>query len=678
MGITHEYTEQGRFLTGLIKTASIGGLSVGRGHGSNNIVTATNTARGNLYGGWQSNLFYEPVMIGQLPSSLPRGAVVVDAGMDVYWTRNAFPSNTVPSGAKFTIYPIRPALSSTLAAIDWTHPSSGVPWDQYGANLSPGFDLDEAIAELAIPSSIGALIANDENQPKLLGSFKFRDYVEQQLKVLDPIQLMYVASWGNPAASSYVALDNPSDATQDDLPHTGWWVKWKYSTSVYLAQATGDRRANRGQMMSARVGSASAHMLRGKSVSRGSSSNITDDKYWAINESDGPKPANVIDSGAVKIGSVVTSGAPSGAKVHGFRGFNNGTGTISKTGTWTITMSSATVGTITFTEESTAIVTTWAAHDFTSDATLDIAGDDILFVPGQTTTDSVAWNGTAASGDVFTFDMRADVSDSTYRLAGLNRVSLVPATGDGRTTPDTAHARPAITATTEQGYLDDNVIANSSGSTATCATVSDGGSWTHWKYMHGNFTAGCWATLCNTATPQRQATVWIQNVYPIDHAEYAGQLRLTETPDVADAISSPGDFDSQSYLTSGLPLSGINGLDQTVPEFLRSYQAFLAVATSASSPMLELSEELPLSNGSTIGLFDLDNPASAGTYVVDNANGVDVELSANVGAVYPAGTLVFIDDDGSSAPFFVLAAPETGDVLGRVLGLLSIEETALV
>lgn len=622
----------------------------------------------------------ETVYYLAMPSRIKRGSRVISTTLRVKVIGSTFTANTVPgSVVTCKVWAIRRTLTASgtnLTGLTWANWFTASPWDELGVKLGIGNDVDpveigsfqwtqadhDAVPGIAVPI---------EKTVSLRAEFQFL------LDTGAALQLLFTPGWAIPSGSNtqaLITLSQPAGTASN--PHSSIDFAWRQALEYYDSDASGNRDPL--HMLAAESVGIDQHFWLG-TPPRGAQSVV--EKFFLHNELRQAQVACVTHSGRTQVGPVDHSGVVGSGWLRTARGYDTATGQVNRTATWKVTMTSATAYGITYQDEGTTGfistgITSPTGRSINTDEVFAMSGNNVLSIPSAA---SGNWGGTIASGDVFTFDMRADMSDAGHPLSSLDDVRLVPHTIGNRSSADAAKARSARAATTQQAFRRDT--SNFSGGVddagaahsypGVIARVDHSGT----KRIHikvsdpSQFVVDQWVTVANvnatddTTAAGRVLHGHVLTVYALNDATWPGQIALYE-----DGTTLQTDFPD----TGTIVCSGIWHGDLSPPA-----EGYLAAPTSTSSTRISLDAPLTRSTG-TVTILDLATAATVDR-VIDRLEGNDVILTLPPNAIYPVGAQVFFRDDISAeCPLFLYAAPGITAVIARKEGYLAGASFAIV
>lgn len=650
----------------LLRTRTVNGLSIPRGDGSNDAGTGSGDGVGHTIGGASSTrrhvMAYQPI-----PTDLPRDAKII--GATQRFRVNGSTSGFV--GRLITFWWCLREFAYDIAGATFGVWKAGESWQDFGGRLGSGLDVAaNSLYSYTWTSDDHTFVSGGAGNVKYL-DVDVTAMLQEANDAGEPLRYLVTSDMSS-ALNATITFDNPVEVATQAVPHT--YLVVNFLDAIQLCRAKADGTIDRANILDDQSGATAQHIYL-RSINRGSASPWSNGKTWAFNTRESDRQAIFVDSGRSMPGPVDNSDVVGGTEYLRFpRVYQNATGQATPEGSWTLTFTAADVYTAQFLLASapagTAPETLGTLLDATTDEVIQRAGDDALQILAD------AFSGVIPSGSIIRFDTRADRHGSNGTLlASLDDVEMARATGGDRNTPDTAHARPAATAITQQLFgRDVTAIANSGSVTGVIATVTDGGSWTHVKVADpAQFIPGNWVTLCTALDPDdggRWEDCYVVAVYPLGGGgSYEGQVRLSTSASSGVPVTSPTEFDAQSLLTSGLPLGTLKAPDQTT----------LATTASTLSQVMTLSAALTASGAVTVDIFDYVT-GTLQTGVAATAAGTTLTLSGSVfpSMNFPEGASVQVSESLSNAPFFLSGQPDISTPLGRKRAYVVVEEWALV
>jgi hypothetical protein len=556
------------------------------------------------------------------------------------------------SGAYVEIWRVARTLPSGYTGTDWDEYATGQTWDRPGILFGPGSDTDSSyITRFEWTQA-------DQNTGSATKTIPLNTAVQEAIDSDEAVQLAFRPTWSNTlGGDNLIILLPPADNAP---PHTRLEVRYRFPREFYGANVDGTRNVL--DLKDASVADLARAIYVG-APPRGSESSAV--KVYVANETTGAQPAVVVHGGQTQIGSINHTGVSGDWRLRTVRGYSTTGSTQTPSGTWRIVYDGANVD-IYFTPEGSDTEESLAANQSTgSDITVTRNALTALIIPYEGA--GLNWSGTPAADDEITFATRGDLHSSSAPLSTLDQYYLHPHAAADRASALTTYKRQASHAVTQQlCSWDERTVSNSGGSTAVCVNVSDGGTWTHIKVPDPmRYTVGDYAQLAEwgasdeTGDNGRVEHVKILARYDIDDATYPGQLRIAQAADGTTALTTPADFDGQSVFTTGIWLGRLE----------RPKGAFLAEDASTSSQTVTLDAPLTVATG-TVTITDLETGDSE-TRTISSTSGTSVTFTAAPSTAWPAGSLVSFDDDSTSeCPFFVTAAPTSGEARGKKTGYI--------
>jgi hypothetical protein len=645
--------------------AQLLGRSLARGDSVNNHTSTTTGGATFRVGRLTTNSErYHGILRFPTPSTQPRNVKVVQATIKLGISN----FTNITAGSVFNVYLLRRQLDPAFAGLTFANWSTGNAWQDYGARIG---GLDTKLA----PLKAYTITADDIAAGYSITSMLMVDVpipaaeMEEILDADEEVGIVIMPTW-TAGADRYITLMDPSHSDHNARSKTYLELKYLNNREARPRGAAGG--ADQAIVLDINDLDLERRISLG-SVQRGTQG--TPKQYFLQNERESVQLHVAVVSPKALAGSVDSSGAASGAVLNGVVPFET-----SDDGTYKLTMTSGTLADVEFlATNSDSWVTLGTGKDITTNLTIRDAGDDydVLYIPRKNAA-SVNWLGTPATGDVFQVDVRASRATTDYPLSTLDNVYVAPPsawTGAGRDTADLSKKRRPGGAW--QLIYNSQVFANADdvGASGAVQDVTDSGSWTHIKVpdpTQFSATTGAANNVCTlvTSDDEERVEVTVVAVYTVEHATYPGQIRVARVTD-SDRFN-----DRNAWITGGI---AIGSLDPAV-------RALLATATSTTSSSIVTDTAFYNADNSiveegTLTIFDPDADVDAGEEVSQTttftSGGTTHTLTDLPDRSFPAGSLVTVETESASAPFFVVAAPELTTTRGRKLGILTHAELSL-